>query len=72
MKFNVERFYDLGTVLLDQKCLVGILLTAGIVDATRPCCTYSHIELSYFMGILARRRHLDWPSPIVVEVAKGV
>ena len=78
------KWSDLDALLLNDGLLLwvgslrGTALPAlttcswSIAEATFLSCAHGHVELSYFMGVLAGCRHLDWSSPVEVEVAEGV
>ena len=67
MKFLIKRTH-LG---LDSLLKVLVLLTAGEVELFLGD-TDSGEEIGNFMCVLARSRHLNWTSPIEIEVAQSV
>jgi len=66
---SLGKWGNLLAVLFYHSHLIGdLLLVVSLVPGQARC----HIEVSDFMGVLARSRHLDGASPVEVVVAQSI
>ena len=72
MEFLVE-WKHLDALLFDRALLLWVpAASLAAVLAVALSYTNRHVEVGDLVGVLARRWHLDWTGPVVVEVAQSV
>ena len=71
MELLIEWLSLLGAFGLDSPFL-RLLLVLVVVAVPSVGDANGHVELSNLVSVLTRCRHLDWTSPVEVEVAEGV
>ena len=73
VKLLVKRL-DLNAFLLNLRLLLGVDLPAALLPRVVPLLRHTdrHVEVGNLVGVLTRGRHLDWASPVEVEVAQRI